>query len=161
MRRIGLVGMLVLALAGLTTLAVGQQALEFRADLTGAQEVPPVTTTAGGDVSLTVNAQRTQIAYTLVVRGGTRMLATAGAHLHCAPQGQNGPVVVFLAGELAGGLDGGFEMKGTLTQANIANNACGATLAELVQAIQAGRVYANVHSTANPGGEIRGQLRPR
>lgn len=161
MRRVVLIGTLVVALAGLTTVAVGQQALEFRAELTGAQEVPPVTTTASGEVHLTVNAARTQIAYTLEVRGGTRMLAAAGAHLHCGPQGQNGPVVMFLAGELAGGLDGSFEVKGTLTQANITNPACGATLVDLVQAIQQGRVYANVHSTANPGGEIRGQLRPR
>jgi hypothetical protein len=161
MRRFAFATVLLLTAAGLATVALGQQAVEFGADLTGAQEVPPVTTNATGAVKVTANAARTELAFELEVRNGTRMLAAAGAHLHCAAQGENGPVVLFLAGEFSGGLNGSFEVKGVLTQANIANNACGATIADVVQAIQQGRVYANVHSTANPGGEIRGQLRAR
>jgi hypothetical protein len=161
MRRFAFAAALLLTAVGLATAALGQQAVEFGADLTGAQEVPPVTTNATGAVKVTANAARTELAFELEVRNGTRMLAAAGAHFHCAPQGQNGPVIIFMAGELSGGLNGRFEVKGTLTQANITNTACGATLAEVVQAMQQGRVYANVHSTANPGGEIRGQLRAR
>ena len=161
MRRFAFATVLLLTAVGLATVALGQQAVEFGADLTGAQEVPPVTTNAAGAVKVTANTERTELAFELEVRNGTRMLAAAGAHFHCAPQSQNGPVIIFLAGELSGGLNGRFEAKGTLTQANITNTACGATLAEVVQAMQQGRVYANVHSTANPGGEIRGQLRAR
>ena len=82
----------------------------------------------------------------------------AGAHIHCAPEGENGPVATFLAGAFPGGLDGKVEIEATLTDANIINPACGSTLAELVQAMEAGNTYVNVHSAANPGGEVRGQI---
>jgi hypothetical protein len=44
------------------------------------------------------------------------------------------------------------------TQANIVNPACGTTLVELAQSMKDGKTYANVHTVAHPGGEIRGQI---
>ena len=35
------------------------------------------------------------------------------------------------------------------------------TFDSLVSAIRAGNAYVNVHTTANPGGEIRGQITPQ
>jgi hypothetical protein len=82
------------------------------------------------------------------------------AHIHCAPAGANGPIVVFLAGfhDKGWDVDGRWVSNATATDANITNTACGATLAELAQAMKDGRTYVNVHTVANPGGEVRGQV---
>ena len=55
-------------------------------------------------------------------------------------------------------VDGQWVSNATITDANIVNTACGATLAEIFQQARLGNVYVNVHSVANPGGLIRGQL---
>lgn len=146
------------AICTVTSTAYGTGALNFRVPLSGDEEVPPVATDTTGMALLRVDREQTEIRYRLTIRDATDILAVAGAHLHCAPAGQNGPVVAFLAGQSAGGYDGTVEMRATLTDANITNVACGATVAELVQSMLAGQVYVNVHSTANPGGEVRGQV---
>ena len=82
------------------------------------------------------------------------------AHLHCAPAGVNGPVVVFLAGLHAAGLnvDGKWVSNATFTDSSIVNPACGATVAALVESMTVGMVYVNVHTVARPAGEVRGQV---
>lgn len=136
--------------------------LEFEAELSGAQEVPPVDTRTKGEASFEVNEDYTKIEYTLKVKtrgeSGVGLLGAAGAHIHCAPAGQNGPVVAFLAGVVNGGLDGAVKISATLTGANIVNDACGATIADLVNSMSSGLTYVNVHSLANPSGEVRGQI---
>lgn len=136
--------------------------LEFEAELSGAQEVPPVDTRTRGEASFEVEDDYTSIEYSVKVktRGGTSvgLLGAAGAHIHCAAAGQNGPVVAFLAGVVNGGLDGTVKFSATLTEANIVNNACGATIADLVNSMSNGLTYVNVHSLANPSGEVRGQI---
>lgn len=136
---------------------------DFRARLRGSNEVPPVSTRARGTATFDVSrrANPSRIDYDVSWRRGTDMLAVAGAHLHCAPAGENGPVVAFLAGVVAGGLDGRVEFEATLTDDNIVNPACGSTITELVESMAAGDVYVNVHSAANPSGDIRGQVTPR
>jgi hypothetical protein len=47
---------------------------------------------------------------------------------------------------------------GTITASDLVGPLGGATLAELVDQIEAGNVYVNVHTTAYPAGEVRGQL---
>lgn len=150
---------IVIVLGMVSVPALGQS-LEFKAELRGGEEVPPVSTAASGEVKLRVNGARTEIAFELEIKGATNILSAAGAHLHCGAQGVNGPVVAFLAGPVTGGFDGQVEIKAVLTDANITNPACGSTIAALVQSMQDGRVYANAHSTAFPAGEIRGQVRP-
>lgn len=79
----------------------------------------------------------------------------------------NGPIVVFLAGFHAKGWDvnGNWIDHVQFTNANILPVVpspvpfpCGATLAELAQSMSNGQTYANVHTVAHPGGEIRGQI---
>lgn len=132
---------------------------DFTAELSGANEVPPVDSDASGEAKFSLEGEDT-LAYELEFEDGTDMLAVAGAHIHCAPAGENGPVAVFLAGAIPGGVDGSAETKASLTSANIVNAACGATIGELVDSMLAGNTYVNVHSAANPGGEIRGQIMP-
>jgi hypothetical protein len=129
----------------------------FKAKLSGDQEVPPVVANATGRIMIQFNKMQTQAEFSLRVNGGERVRQ---AHLHCAPFGVNGPIVAFLAGDNAVGydVDGKWISSVTLTDTSISNPACGATLSALATSIRAGKVYANVHSVANPGGVIRGQL---
>ena len=138
---------------------------EFEAELEGAQEVPAVTTDTTGEIEVEFNETFTEAAFELEVSDG---VAITQAHFHCAPAGNNGPVVVFLSGFVPGGIDvDGDLAEFTLTDANV--TAVGAdcvpsigmainNLADLAQAMEDGDIYANVHSVANPGGEVRGQL---
>jgi hypothetical protein len=131
---------------------------KFRADLSGDQEVSPVVTDTTGDFRLTFDDFEGTATYRLKIREGTRITQ---AHIHCAPAGANGSVVVFLAGFHGAGwdVDGKWIDNATLTDVNIVNNVCGATLAELIEEMRNGNTYVNVHTIANPGGEVRGQIR--
>lgn len=103
----------------------------------GAQEVPPVTTSALGHAGLLLNADGTA-QYYVVVRG---MTGTA-AHFHRGAVGVTGPPVV----ALLGGPTEWDDFTRVLTAAEIAD-------------VRAGLWYANAHSATHPGGEVRGQLR--
>jgi len=140
--------------------------LEFKAKLEGAQEVPPVATTTTGTAEIKFNRELTAAKFEVKVSDG---VGVTQAHVHCAPIGVNGPVVAFLFGNVPGGfdVDGGLA-EFTLTDANIAAVAANCVptigvaitnLAELAQATRDGNIYANVHTVANPTGEVRGQLR--
>ena len=145
--------------------AYADSGLKCRAQLEGAQEVPPVVTDTTGDVKVRFSRDLTKAEFDLEVGDG---VAITQAHFHCAPSGANGPVVAFLMGFVPGGFDiDGDAAEFSLTSANIA--AVGVdcvpsigvsitSIADLAQAMQDGNIYANVHSVANPPGEIRGQL---
>jgi len=160
------------ALAALLLIGVGIRAgdndggkrQEFEARLTGAEEVPAVTTNTSGKAEIVFNEDETKLGYELAVRKGVR---ATQSHIHCAPKGVNGPVVVFLAGFHNRGwdVDGSWIENATVTDANVIPPAPGpcphviTNLRELAAAIRAGDTYVNVHTVANPGGEVRGQLR--
>jgi len=129
----------------------------FKATLTGDEEVPPVVTDTTGKVFLRLNKEETELEIQLYVNDGVRIQQS---HIHCAPAGVNGPIVVFLAGLHAAGLDidGKWVSNATITDTSIVNPACGATVAALAVSMRAGNTYVNVHSVAHPGGVIRGQV---
>jgi hypothetical protein len=153
-----LVLLLVLFIAAAT--ATANPRSMYTADLAGAFEVPAVITAATGEAFFRVSADGSSLGYRLNVRGLTDTLQ---AHIHLGPAGQNGPVVAFLypdappaqlipgrfSGELAGGAITADELRGPLE---------GMTIADLLAAIESGNAYVNVHTVANPGGEIRGQI---
>ena len=133
----------VVALAGAMGLAGG--CAMMRGDggqtvtLSGANEVPPVSTGASGTGTVTVNADCT-VSARITVAG---MNATA-AHIHEAAAGANGPVIV------------PFNKEGDSTFVAPA----GAKFTESqCAAFKAGRTYVNVHSAKNPPGEVRAQLK--
>lgn len=146
------------ATLSVTLLAAGGSGRNFRADLSGDQEVPPVATETSGKADFHANKSETEIRFRLSLKRSDEVLAVAGAHIHCAPAGSNGPVVAFLAAAVPGGFDGKVDVRATLTEDNIVNAACGATVPELLQAMQDGDTYVNVHSTDFPGGVVRGQI---
>ncbi len=107
----------------------------FVAQLAGAQEVPPTTSTATGTVQVLLSAAGDAVRF----QGATTATATA-AHLHAAPGGVSGSVSVPLGPTLTG--------TATVTSAQAA-------------LLRSGGLYANVHTADHPGGELRGQvLRP-
>jgi len=133
----------------------------FKATLTGDQEVPPVATDTTGKAFFRLNKAEDEIEIQLHVNDGVRITQS---HIHCAPAGVNGPIVIFLAGLHAAGLDidGKWVSNATIKDTSIVNRAtaCGATLSDIVAAMRSGNTYANVHSVAHPGGEVRGQIEP-
>ena len=133
---------------------------EFRAKLTGSQEVPGVVTDTAGKARFELNDARTELEFELEVEDGIRVTQ---AHIHCNVVGVNGPIVVWLGGfhDKGWDVDGDWIGDATATDANITNTACGSTLAEIAQAMAEGRTYANVHTVAHPAGEVRGQIEAR
>ncbi|OZC03873.1 CHRD domain-containing protein [Rubricoccus marinus] len=138
--------LVLLLVAILAPAATGQRL--FRAELTGAQEVPPVTTTASGLATAVLDGS------TLILRGQFAGLesdynATVGSHIHRAPVGANGSVVFPLSPSLDRDLRGG-QWYGPENRFSLTT--------DQIQALRDGLYYVNVHSVANAGGEIRGQL---
>jgi hypothetical protein len=117
----------------------------FEATLAGYNEVDPVDTDATGSVTASLQAN------VLVLTGSFSGLSAAytASHIHQATAGTNGGVIIPLVPTVDGdGLGGTFEA---------ASNTFALT-DDQVTALRAGDLYVNVHTSANPGGEIRGQL---
>jgi hypothetical protein len=154
-----------LLMGGATIGADDDEGQEFEARLSGSEEVPPVVTSTSGKAEIVLNEDETKAQYELKVQKGIRVTQS---HIHCAPRGVNGPIVVFLAGFHNRGwdVDGGWIENATVTDANVIPPPAGSTcphvinnLRDLARAMRAGDTYVNVHTVANPGGEVRGQLR--
>ena len=110
------------------------------ASLTGAEEVPPNTSTATGTGTLVINPTTRAASGSITLSG---MVATM-AHIHLAAPGVNGPIIVPL----------------TLTGGNVWSVPPNTVLtAEQLAAFKQGNLYYNAHSVLFPNGEIRGQIR--
>lgn len=147
----------VLGLAFAST-ALAHDRLQLEAQLRGENEVPSVDTDTRGIFEVQQSRDGSSAEYTLRVSNGVRLTQ---AHLHCAPAGVNGPVILFLAGSHERGwdVDGRWISNATLTNDNVVNPQCGATLADIFEQARIGNVYVNVHSVDHPAGVIRGQLK--
>ena len=108
--------------------------------LTGDQEVPPVSASGSGTGSINVATDG-------AVSGSVTTSGVAGtmAHIHMAPAGKNGPVIVPLtkSGDSTWSVPAGAKLT-----------------AEQLKSYQSGDLYVNVHTEANKGGEVRAQLKP-
>lgn len=155
----------VLAVSALFV-AVGVPALSadsanYRTHLSGAEEVPAVDTRATGQAIFKLSADGTELHYKLIVANIEDVMM---AHIHLAPAGENGDVVVWLypdgpPPQLIEGRFQGVLATGTITDADLVGPLVGATMADLIEEIESGNTYVNVHTEANPGGEVRGQIR--
>ena len=112
----------------------------FIANMTGAQEVPAVTTSASALGIFTLSQNQEKLRFRVTLAGLSS--AITGAHFHTGAAGANGSVVVNLLTYLTGNV-----LEGEIVPT-------AAFLASLSQ----GQIYINVHTANNPGGEIRGQL---
>ena len=115
----------------------------YKANLTAASEVPPVQSQGKGSATVNVDTATKQATYRVEFSGLSG--PAAAAHIHCgAAAGANAGVAVPLGGANPTSPISG---QATMTEAQLAD-------------LQAGKCYVNVHTAANKGGEIRGQLAP-
>ena len=158
----------LLALVLAATLLPAGEALaqkNFQAHLTGEAERPdPRATQAQGEAIFQVNGDDS-ISFRLIVANIDNVVA---AHIHCGGPEVAGPVGVTLFTGSPGSVSGTLS-EGTITQPD-PSNACGwLDVGDVIEAMEAGLAYVNVHTNDGvappntgpgdfPGGEIRGQL---
>lgn len=160
---------LILALGMLVSPMVVQALpVVFKASLEGLSEVPPNASPGTGDVTVTVDDMAMTMRVEAIFSGliGT----TAVAHIHCcAPAGSNAGVATavptfpgFPAGVTSGSYDTLFDMTlaSSYNPAFVAANGgtTAAAFGVLLGGLNAGNAYFNLHTTAFPGGEVRGNL---
>ena len=131
----------MLIAATVLTAGVGlAKSAEMQLKLTGAEETPPVATSAAGVGTIAIAADKS-------VSGSVKTTGIDGtmAHIHVGAPGEAGPPII------------------TLTKGDngVWSVPAGAKLSdEQYQSYKSGNLYVNVHSAAHKGGEIRGQLKP-
>src|SRR5690606_31736252 len=127
------------AIVGVATASGFVAAHDVKIKLSGAEEVPPVTTSATGSGTIKIGDDGS-------VSGSVKIDGVDGvaAHIHQAPIGQSGPPIITL-------------IKGEGGSWNVP---AGSKLTpEQYEAFKAGNLYVNVHSAAHKPGEIRAQLK--
>ena len=130
---------LVLAISALGAYSGSAAAADVKVTLTGSEEVPPVKSAGAGTGVITIGNDKS-------VSGSVTTTGIAGtmAHIHEAAPGKNGPPIITLTKD---GNTYSVPAGAMLTEAQFAS-------------FQTGNLYINVHTAANPAGEIRGQLKP-
>jgi len=129
-----------LALGAAVTFAAPASAEKLKATLDGKSEVPATTTSGTGTADLDYDAASKKLSWK-VTYSGLSGPATA-AHFHGpAEAGKNAGVAVAIPNAASSPVEG----SATLTDAQAAD-------------LLAGKLYVNIHTAANPGGEIRGQV---
>lgn len=158
---------LLLSLAAAVGAASATGPRLLRADLSGGEEVPAVSTTGKGQLRLLIYPDRTTIGYELNY-AGLQADATQ-AHIHFGQPAVNGGISVFLCSNLGNGPAGTQAcplregtVSGVITTTSVlgpaAQGIAAGELDALVAALRDQLTYVNVHSTTWPGGEIRGQI---
>lgn len=149
MKRLSIFVLLVAVLAP-ARVALADE-LKFQAELSGAEEVPPVVTE--GDGKAEFESDGTSVGFEL--EWEDLSTPAVAAHIHCGEPGVNGPVgVTLFVGPM--GTEG--KVTGTFVGPDPGNGCGWGDLADVLEAMASGDTYANIHTTQRPGGEIRGQV---
>lgn len=119
----------------------------FTAMLSGKNEIPIVSTKGTGGGVLTLNDSETMLTYAIGASGLSGPMTAA--YFHIAPAGANGPVVRNLT----------IDFNNNVAIGTWRNTDTEPLTPALVAALKAGNIYVNLHTAANPAGEIRGQVR--
>jgi hypothetical protein len=146
------------ALALVLATQASAQVVTLTTTMNGGEETPVINTGMVGNAEVSVDVANREVAVTLNVFNVPT--ATTAGHIHVGPSGIAGPVVLnFPPGVV--GRTGDFAMTFRLGERDfVARPAQGInTMDDIIQAIVNGNAYVNIHTTQNPGGEIRGQLK--
>ena len=122
----------------------------FSGPIDGGQEVPPLDLPGQGFSHFAFNPNKMELAYLIHVDTNSLTGPIAAAHFHNAAEGENGGIVRHITRDFVDGTAVG------VWRATDALSFSDDMIAELM----AGNLYINVHTTAYPGGEIRGQVLP-
>ncbi len=117
--------------------------LLFSARFSGDQEVPPVSTEATGVGGFFINEAKDSLCLSITVIDLSGPIT--GAHIHEGVMGENGPVVVGFTEMVEGN-----SIQATITGDDLSM--------ELIEMMFRGELYFNIHTDANPAGEVRGQI---
>lgn len=128
----------------------------FHAVLKGENEVPANNSKAIGGATVSISKDETMIHYKITVANIENVKM---AHLHMAPAGQNGGVVVWLYQDedQPSGSAKGVLVEGDIMAGDVVGGLAG-DIEALIEAIRSGNIYVNVHTEQIPSGEVRGQL---
>jgi hypothetical protein len=162
---VAVVGVIATATAAI---AGGNAREGFRANLSGFEELPTLSTPGNGTFRAQLSRTADEIRWELTfadLESNVRQ-----AHIHLGAPAFSGPITVFLCTNLNNSPTpsqpcpvGGGTVSGVITPDDVSDLAAANGLAagefdELVRAMRAGATYANVHSELRPAGEIRGQI---
>ena len=143
------------------TLKSAGMIMNFRAHLSGDQEVPAVESNATGQAIFQLSKDGSELSYKLIVANINDVLQ---AHIHLGQAGTNGGVVAFLypsapPAVLIEGKSNGILAEGIIKAENLRGALSEGSVEDLAEAMKAGNAYVNVHTSAFPTGEIRGQIK--
>ena len=174
MRRVA--GIVVVFLVGLVAVGLAVAAANGRwsQHANGSMEVPARDTQGQGQGIFKLSDDGNSIDYKLIASNIDNVFM---AHIHMAPPGVNGPIVVWLypgtavgvTGPLGAGRTDGVLVEGSFTAANLTGPLAGQPLSALIAAMDSGNAYLNFHTNDGvappntgpgdfPGGEIRGDI---
>lgn len=130
-----------ISLFALASIAAQAATVNLKATLKGSNEVPPATSGGTGTLTATLDTTTNELRYHVTFDGLSG--AATGAHFHgpAAPGANGAPQVPIKMSPMASPIDG----TATLTP-------------EQAKELLAGKWYLNIHTAANPDGEIRGQV---
>ena len=133
----------LIALLALASTAAATGGAKRTTTLTGAEEVPPADPDGTGFALITLNVGQATVCWELTV---SNIAPATAAHIHAAPAGVNGSIVVPLSAPTSGSSSGCTTANPALIQDIIDNPE---------------QYYVNVHNAEFPGGAVRGQLSNR
>ncbi len=154
--KVMILGLLLVAVAMASPVAVAKQHTNFRAILRGSNQIPIVSTNAHGVFIASLSSDGKSLTFKLIV---ANLENVTMAHIHLGNSTTNGPIVIFLFHtESPIARQDGILSRGTVTASDLKGPLAGQQFSALINAIQSGNAYVNVHTTQHPAGEIRGQV---
>src|SRR5262245_46017088 len=157
MRRVMLTAIAMLFGIGLAGTAHAQSNIvRFTANLSGANETPPVLTGAFANATVTLDLSTQTVSWNIDVFNMPS--GTNNAHFHVGGPGIAGPTCVNVA--FPAGISNDYNLSGSATATNLMVRADQGIRSwdDFLQALLGGQTYLNIHSVVNGGGEIRGQV---
>lgn len=144
-----------------TQLAPTAAPVNFSANLSGKEVIPPLKTRASGMAKLQLSGDSMRLSYEVSVKDVRGLTAI---HLHQGAMGKSGDVVAWLYPDTPSpkeikGRSNGVVAKGALDASRLVGPMSGKTIKDLAEAIMGDSIYVMVHTQKHMEGELRGQVK--